>query len=194
MTQTTQSSNHDVIDLLATDHREALDLITQIRRTTDQDRQRDLADVLIAEIVRHAVSEELVVYPAMREYLPEGDNAVDHDIREHKEIESTLKDLEAADPTVGSFIACVERVETQLRHHAEDEENDQFPRLRSTVPADQLVTMAQKVEAVKKVAPTRPHPSSPNDPLFHMVAGPGVGLVDRIRDRLSHRPTDPDQL
>ena len=47
----------------------------------------------------------------------------------------------------------------------------------------------QKVQAAKKLAPTRPHPAAPNAELFHKVAGPGVGLVDRLRDRLTGRST-----
>jgi hypothetical protein len=52
-----------------------------------------------------------------------------------------------------------------------------------------LSGLADEVEAAKKVAPTRPHPSAPNNELFHKLVGPGVGFVDRLRDRLSNRPT-----
>jgi hypothetical protein len=41
------------------------------------------------------------------------------------------------------------------------------------------------VAALKKVAPTRPHPGAPNNALFHLSVGPGVGLVDRLRDAIS---------
>ena len=53
------------------------------------------------------------------------------------------------------------------------------------MPADQLEAMGTQVEALKKVAPTRPHPNAPNNALFHLTVGPGVGLVDRLRDALS---------
>ena len=43
------------------------------------------------------------------------------------------------------------------------------------------------MEAAKTIAPTRPHPGSPNSELFHMTIGPGVGMVDRLRDALSGR-------
>ena len=48
---------------------------------------------------------------------------------------------------------------------------------------------AGKVETAKKLAPTRPHPGAPNNQLFHKLAGPGVGMVDRLRDRLAGRAT-----
>ena len=49
--------------------------------------------------------------------------------------------------------------------------------------------LAAKVETAKKLAPTRPHPSAPNNPVFHKLVGPGVGLVDRVRDKLTGRST-----
>ena len=45
------------------------------------------------------------------------------------------------------------------------------------------------MESAKKLAPTRPHPGAPNAKLFHQVVGPGVGFVDRLRDKLSGRTT-----
>jgi len=76
-----------------------------------------------------------------------------------------------------------------LADHVRDEETEQFPLLRAHVPSGELIDLAVKVEAAKKLAPTRPHPAAPNSPLFHKLAGPGVGLVDRLRDRLSSRAT-----
>jgi hypothetical protein len=58
------------------------------------------------------------------------------------------------------------------------------------VPREELVEMAQKVEAAKKIAPTRPHPLAPNNQLFHKLVGPGVGLVDRLRDKLTGRSAE----
>jgi hypothetical protein len=49
--------------------------------------------------------------------------------------------------------------------------------------------MGGKVEAAKALAPTRPHPSAPHSALFHKLVGPGVGFVDRLRDRLEGRHT-----
>ena len=71
----------------------------------------------------------------------------------------------------------------------EDEETEQFPQLRARIPVEKLVKLAGKVETAKKLAPTRPHPAAPNAALFHKVVGPGVGLVDRLRDKLSGRST-----
>jgi hemerythrin superfamily protein len=179
----------DVVDLLTTDHHEVLDLLQQIKVTTDTEERRDLADTVISELVRHSVAEEMYVYPAMRKHLPDGDAAVDHDIEEHKELEKTMKKLESVDAQSAEFDQLLAQLETILRDHVTDEESEQFPRLRAQVPREELVEIGQKVETAKKLAPTRPHPMAPNNQLFHKLVGPGVGLVDRLRDKLTNRAT-----
>jgi hemerythrin superfamily protein len=184
-----QNSEPDVVDELTSDHREALALLDRLANSTDADQRRDLADTVIAEVVRHAVAEEMYVYPAMREHVPDGEQAVGHDIEEHKQLEETMKQLEAVDPGEPRFDSLVREMTEQLRHHAYDEETEQFPRLRELISRDELVRLREKVDTAKKLAPTRPHPSAPNSELFHKLAGPGVGMVDRLRDRLAHRST-----
>ena len=183
------STDHDVIDVLTTDHREAEDLLRQIGRTSDPEQRRDLADSLIAELVRHSVAEEMYVYPAMRDHVPDGDEAVEHDTKEHKQLEAQMKRLESADASTTEFLDVVAEIEATLRDHVSDEETEQFPKLRRHVPAEELGELKGKVETAKKIAPTRPHPAAPNAELFHKLVGPGVGLVDRLRDRLTGRST-----
>ena len=180
-------AEQDVVDVLTTDHNEVVALLQQIKITTDAEERRDLADTVISELVRHSVAEEMYVYPAMRKHLPGGEGAVEHDISEHKEIEKTLKKLEGASAEDPEFTQLLGELENILRDHVQDEEVQQFPELRAQVPREELVEMAQKVEAAKKVAPTRAHPLAPNNPVFHKLVGPGVGLVDRLRDRLTDR-------
>jgi hemerythrin superfamily protein len=180
----------DVVDILTADHREVTDLLSQIVAESGLDRRRDLADTMIAELVRHSVAEEMHVYPAIREHVPDAEQAAEHDIEEHKELESLLKDLENSEPSSSQFAQTVAKLGEVLDDHVSDEEADQFPQLRAHVPADELVKIGAKVETAKKLAPTRPHPSAPNAKLFHMLAGPGVGMVDRLRDRLTGRSTE----
>jgi hypothetical protein len=101
-----------------------------------------------------------------------------------------MKKMEDVDAADAQFMDLVRELERQLRHHIDDEEADQFPQLRAHIPADELVQMGQKVESAKKLAPTRPHPHAPHSELFHKTIGPGVGMVDRLRDKLTGRNTD----
>lgn len=180
-------SPKDVVDILTADHREMIGLLELIEETTDPAERRALADAATAEIVRHSVAEELFVYPVYTREVTDGADEVEHDKEEHQELEETLVKLEGVDAEDAEFLRLVRKLKGQLDHHADDEESDQFPKLRRAVSAEELVDLGRKVEAAKNVAPTRPHPGSPHSELFHMTVGLGVGMVDRLRDALSGR-------
>jgi hemerythrin superfamily protein len=180
---------HDVVDILTADHREMLELLGQIKSTSDSARRRDLADTVIAEVMRHAVAEEMYVYPAVQERVPNGAEIVAHDKEEHQEIVEVMKQIESLDPGDPAFMTRVQEFEQELRHHATDEETGQFPSLRAHMDRESLVELGEKVERAKGLAPTRPHPSAPHSELFHKTLGPGVGMIDRLRDKLTGRHT-----
>ena len=148
---TDSQQNADVVDVLVSDHRDVTALIGEIKTVTDPMIRRDLTDTAISELVRHAVAEEMYVYPAMRRHLPDGENAVQHDIEEHKELERTMKQLEGLDVSTAEFDAAIGRLETLLADHVQDEESEQFPELRRQVPPDELVQLAGMVENAKKL-------------------------------------------
>ncbi|MBT2521889.1 hemerythrin domain-containing protein [Arthrobacter sp. ISL-28] len=190
MTDTNSArTNLDVVDILTMDHREMIGLIEQIESTPDVSQRRDLTDTLIAEVMRHAVAEEMYVYPVIKDHVPNGNDDVEHDKKEHHEIVKLMKQLENVEPSDQGFMELVRQLQGQLSHHANDEESDQFPKLRIHIPGEKLVDMGEKVEKAKKLAPTRPHPSAPHSELFHKTVGPGVGMVDRLRDKLTGRNT-----
>ncbi len=186
----TQTQNSDVTVILTTDHREMLELIAEIRAAVEAEQRRDLADTLIAEVMRHSVAEEMHVYPAMEKHLPDGKEEADHDREEHDELVKVMKKMEDVDAGSPEFMALVDEMEDQLRHHIDDEEADQFPKLRTHLNQELLNELGEKVEQAKKLAPTRPHPSAPHSELFHKTVGAGVGMVDRLRDKLTGRNTD----
>ena len=100
-----------------------------------------------------------------------------------------MKKLEGADVNSAEFEEHLNKLSAILADHVQDEETEQFPRLRQHIPQEELTELAAKVESAKKLAPTRPHPAAPNNQVFHKLVGPGVGLVDRLRDKLTGRAT-----
>lgn len=186
-TRSDAAAQADVVDILTADHHEVLDLIDMVGTQQGPDDRRDSVETVIAELVRHSVAEEMYVYPAIRRHFEDGDEVVDHDTQEHKDLEKTMLALEHASPASDEFGDLVSRLREQLVHHATDEEQEQFPRLREKIPAADLVELGEKVRTAKAAAPTRPHPASPNAELFHKTLGPGVGLIDKLRDALTGR-------
>src|SRR3954447_15717691 len=81
----------DMVSVLVTDHAEMKQYFRKLEAATDPAERRDIADKLTAEVARHSVAEEMFLYPAARKALPNGDELIDEEIKEHSEVEELLK-------------------------------------------------------------------------------------------------------
>lgn len=182
---------HDLVSVITKDHREVELILAELQlgEGTPQHR-RELADHLTSELVRHSVAEEMYVYPAARKALADGNDVADQEIAEHAEVERLLKDLEGLDATDPRFEDLIGRVITEVRHHMREEERRLLPRLQEACGTAELLDLGRLVVSAKESAPTRPHPSAPNRPPANLILGPGVGMIDRLRDALSGRNRD----
>ena len=181
----------DVVDLLSDDHREferIFQLLEGLRGKVDTSsvqRKRELVDEVTIGLVKHSVAEETQVYPEVEKKIDKGE--AEHSKEEHAEAEETMKRLERMDAGDPQFDAAVAELIQEIRHHVQEEESRMFTELRASFSRDELVTMAEKVEGVKKIAPTRAHPMTPNEPGIRTVLGPVASLLDHLRDAVSGR-------
>ena len=184
-------TQRDVVDLLSDDHREFERIFQQLdglRGKADPasvQRKRELVDEVTIGLVKHSVAEETQVYPLVERQLDEEE--AQHSKEEHAEAEEMMKRLERMDASDPQFDAAVAQLIHEIRHHVEHEEGRMFTELRATFSRDELVKMAQQVETVKNIAPTRAHPMPPNEPGIRMAVGPVASLLDHLRDAVSGR-------
>jgi hypothetical protein len=185
---------HDVIEILEHDHREVEQMFEELESlrgaTTEEARSRrkDLADQVTIELVRHSVAEEVLVYPEVEDKVSAQE--AQHAREEHAEAEETLHRLEKLDADDPAFDDELATLMGEIRHHIEDEEGQMFVHMRQVLDADELRRLGSRVEAFKKVAPTRPHPNVPNERLPRLAVGPAASLFDRMRDLATGRGTD----
>lgn len=178
----------DVVAELTADHDEVKELFARIEALPVGAKERRLhADQAVMELVRHSVAEEMYLYPAVREQLPDGDAIADREIAEHASAEQVMKDLEGLEADDPEFDRLLTQLMTEIRAHIREEERSLFPRLRASASTADLWDLGEKVRMAKKIAPTRPHPSAPDTPPLNKVLAPGTGMVDRIRDALTGR-------
>jgi hemerythrin-like domain-containing protein len=184
-------TQRDVVDVLTEDHREFDRIFTELeglRGRMEPDvltRKRELVDDVTIGLVKHSVAEETQVYQRVEKQVDKGE--AEHSKEEHAEAEETMKRLERMDPADPGFDDAVAELIREIRHHVEHEEGRMFTELRATFSRDELVEMAQQVETVKKIAPTRAHPMTPNEPGIRMAVGPVASLLDHLRDAVSGR-------
>lgn len=180
----------DMVSVLVTDHQEIKEYFRELEAATDATARRDAADKLTAEVARHSVAEEMYVYPAARKVLPNGDELVEEEMKEHAEVEELLKSWEGMAGDDPDFLPTYTKIKEGLLHHIDEEEEPKlFPQMQRALSAEDLADLGAKITRAKKLAPTRPHPSAPDTPPLNKLLGPPVGILDRIRDAMSGRST-----
>src|SRR3954468_12877243 len=183
----------NVIEVLEHDHREVEQMFSELESlrgaSTDdaRSRRKALTEKVTIELVRHSVAEEVLVYPKVEDKVSAEE--AEHARKEHAEAEETLQRLEKLDSDDPGFDDELATLMSEIRHHIEDEEGEMFTHMREVIDAEELRNLGGRVEAFKKVAPTRPHPHVPNEALPRMAAGPAASVFDRMRDLATGRGT-----
>ena len=156
----------DAIALLRNDHRTVERLFKQFEKAGPKAHQtrRKLADQIVEELSVHAVIEEQVFYPAVRETVPDVEDEVLEGLEEHHLVKWTLSELEKMDPEHERFVPKMTVLIESVRHHVEEEEGDMFPAVREGMTRRQLAELGDLLANAKEVAPTSPHPRAPDEP------------------------------
>lgn len=183
-----EAAEKNLIAVLVQDHDQIRTLFDEIEDARYADRRREAARELSALLVRHSVAEEMHLYPEVRESLEGGGPLADRGLQEHRDLEHLLKRWRHAEADDEAFLGVFHELRSAVLPHLDEEEQKLFPTLEAALPVERLHELALRVEQSEKIGPTRPHPAAPHHPPVNKLIGPGMGIVDRLRDRLSgHR-------
>jgi len=133
----TSSENTNAIDLLKIDHDDVDKLFSQYEDIKDGDDDAD-KELLVAQICDaltvHAQIEEEIFYPAARRALDEdeGKDLLDEAAVEHQTLKDLIARLEAAPTDDPLYDAGVKVLSEYVKHHVKEEENEIFPKCKSS--------------------------------------------------------------
>jgi hemerythrin superfamily protein len=82
-----------ISEAITQDHQKLEYIYDTIIHSEDEDEQTRFQNQFTWELARHAVAEELVVYPAIEKVVPEGKEITDRDRREHSTVSEISKFL-----------------------------------------------------------------------------------------------------
>ncbi|KAI0708089.1 hypothetical protein C8T65DRAFT_536007, partial [Cerioporus squamosus] len=176
------------------DHEEMYEYHDQYNRAHergDVEAQARWARQLTWEVARHAVGEEIVVYPLMEQHLGDkGRQLADHDREEHQEVKQKLYKLESLQPGSKEYHELITTMMEGLHHHNDDEEIKDLPLLEPALGEDASKQAALSFKKTKKLVPTRGHPSIPNKPPAETLLGLLEAPIDKIKDWFAAFPTE----
>jgi hypothetical protein len=144
--------------------------------------QRRLLIRIYRLVFPHAFAEEAVLWPAIRRVLPDGDALTLQVEEEHQEVNELVTRLEAADLDPSERRHLLDRLVAVLREDVRDEEDTLLPGLQERLSDRELRRLGITWEAVRRTAPTRPHPVVSRRPPGNVAAALPLTVLDNLRD------------
>ncbi|KAF8066626.1 hypothetical protein FPV67DRAFT_1417438 [Lyophyllum atratum] len=181
-----------LIDAIKEDHREMCDYYkAYVESSGDRDAQERWARLLTWEIVRHAIGEEIVVYPLIESCLGElGAELTDQDRESHQFVKERLYRLEYMTPGSLEHAALLKEIMDHLSRHNRHEENEDLPLLEPILGKEASLIAASDFSRTKRFAPTRSHPAAPNEPPFETLFSLMTAPLDKLKDAFAKFPTE----
>ncbi|WP_348542375.1 hemerythrin domain-containing protein [Dietzia kunjamensis] len=165
------------------DHMELDRLLGEVERTGGAEQK--LALVKTYRLVfPHAFAEESVLWPVLRAELPDGHELTLRVEQEHQEVNELVTLLENLGETHPERDEVLRRLITVLRDDVQHEEDELLPRLQEKLSPARLRALGVAWEAVRRTAPTRPHPVVARRPPGNVAAALPLTVTDRLRDVL----------
>jgi hemerythrin-like domain-containing protein len=177
----------DAITMLKEDHQTVERLFKRYEKAGDRAfaEKRKLADQIVEALSKHAAIEEQVFYPVARATVPGTEDIALESLEEHHIVKWVLSELDGMDPAAERFDAKMTVLIENVRHHVKEEEQEFFPKVRAELDRNALAEVGKAMEAARELAPSHPHPRSPDTPPGNLAAAAGASVVDRLNDTLS---------
>ena len=148
----------DAIVLLKEDHRQVRKLFTQFEKAGEDAHveKGEVVDKIIELLTVHTYLENEVMYPRVRELVPDLEDDILESYEEHHVADLLVAELAAMEPDDERFTAKTTVLIENVRHHMDEEENEWFPQVRENLGRKQLQQLGANMLALRPSAPRRP--------------------------------------
>jgi len=143
----------DALVLLTSDHNRVRGLFTLFKQAHEVDdgaRAQSIAQKVMQELAVHTAIEEQVFYPSIRARSAELDELVDEAFQEHHVAKMLIEELKMAEPGGDDWVAKMQVLIENVDHHAQEEEQEMFDKVRSTTDGNQLESLGAQLEHQKR--------------------------------------------
>jgi len=144
----------DVVDVVLEQHVAAKEGMTAVSNATGEQRG-ELFVALAPVLAAHEAAEEAVIYPALRKLGAEGSKVADERTREEQAADQTLTKLKGMDAASAEFGTTFDGFMADVLAHAEKEEAEVLPLLKSSCSDDERRDMGEKFLATQAPAASK---------------------------------------
>jgi hemerythrin-like domain-containing protein len=148
----------DAIVLLKDEHKEIRKAFRAFYAAGEHAHTRKgrLVDRIIELLTIHTYIENEVMYPRVRELLPDLEDDVLESYEEHHVADLLVLELAAMSPDDERFDAKTTVLIENVEHHMDEEEEEWFPQVRAGLGRKQLREIGAEMVEKRKKAPRRP--------------------------------------
>jgi hemerythrin superfamily protein len=142
----------DAIALLTADHNRVRGLFSRFRTAHEESNDTEMIELaakIFQELEVHTTIEEEIFYPDVHDRDEEIAETVDEGIQEHHVVKVLMEELQQVEPASDEWVAKMTVLMENVEHHAEEEESELFPSVRSELGAEPLEQMAVRLEERK---------------------------------------------
>ena len=180
----------DLVDEILDDHRELEEYYNNYKSAKTPEEGYKWFNQFVWENSRHAVSEEIVVYPMMQALGQRGKDLVEESLEGHRKLKVMLEDL-GKEKDDAKFEAKFDATFKELQDHLKLEEGEDIPYIKDNISLEDRQKAATRFTLGKKFAPTRPHSGVPDkSAAIQMALGLLLTPVDKLRDAFTAFPDE----
>ena len=143
--------------MLAEDHEKVRRLFEDFesaKESGDTEHMGKVVSRIIDELKVHTRIEEEVFYPAVREAGGDDlERIVLEGIEEHHVVDVLIGEIESLDPGDAEFAPKVTVLVENVEHHAGEEEDEMFPKVREVLDSSALDDLGRRLEEAKRRQP-----------------------------------------
>jgi hemerythrin superfamily protein len=144
--------------ILQDDHKRIKALFREFRAAEEKSpsRRGKVVDQIIEELTVHTYLENEVLYPQVRELVPDLEDDILESYEEHHVADVLVMELAALTPEHERFTAKTTVLIENVTHHIEEEEQVWFPKVREALGRKQLTEPGEQIQDLRPTAPRRP--------------------------------------
>ncbi|MDZ8050829.1 MAG: hemerythrin domain-containing protein [Aulosira sp. ZfuVER01] len=137
----------NILSLIEAEHRQVEKLFAEIEKA-DSNELYECFNEIYKALTLHAKSEELVFYPAMREY-EETEQYIEEAEAEHEEAKILLEEIKSLKPTDSEFKTKINSLKKAVQHHVKEEEIEIFSAISECMSEQQLSELGKEFQKTK---------------------------------------------
>jgi len=142
----------DALELLTADHNRVRGLFKRFKAAEERDdstAMQEMAAKIVEELTIHTTIEEEIFYPAIKDASEEIKDVVEEGWQEHLVAKRLIEDLGTCETGSDSWVAKVKVLIESVEHHADEEEKEMFPPVRSRTEPETREALGETMAARK---------------------------------------------